>query len=258
MLVLLLALSFAGCADKKDKDDAADGASTTQTSTGGGLVAVIKVLSNGTTASLVNGSIPVQAGIELTFDGSDSTGAVLEYAWDFGDNATGSDETETHAFAAGGLYNVTLTVTGLGNASANATVRIDVAEDLAGEPLFTAAHPFEGSITAFNVNSCMVNAGFDCNDHVIPVVAEDANGTAAVAKRVTIVLDGSGALALQMQVYWRSPEGTNLNQTGTSGQDYVLTYAGDMPAGDYVVRVRTFAGAQASYTGVVAVEYVRA
>lgn len=254
--MLLLALAFAGCADRDDKDDAADGTSSTQSSTGASLVAVIKVLANGTAATLVNGSIPAQAGVELTFDGSNSTGAVLEYAWNFGDNTTGADETEAHAFAAGGLYDVMLTVKGLGNTSANATVRIAVTADPSGGFLFTAAHTFEGEIQGFNLNSCMVNGGIDCNDHVIPIVAADANGTRALAKRVTIVLDGSGALALQMQVYWRSPEGANLNQTGTSGQDYVLTYDGDMPAGDYVVRVRTFAGAQASYTGAVAVEYV--
>lgn len=260
MVALVLSLALAGCSGGGDGDGEGDGTSTSQsqTSTGPSLVAVIQVLANGTALAPANGSIPADAGVELTFDGSGSSGAILEYAWDFGDNATGTDEAEAHAFAAGGLYNVTLTVKGLANASASATVRVDVAADLAGQFLFTASHTFEGAITGFNVNSCMVNQGIDCNDHAIPVVDVDANGTAAIARKVTIVFDGSGPAAPQMQVYWRSPEGSNLNQTGTGAQDYVLTYDGDMPAGDYVVRVRTFLGAQGSYNGAVAVEYFRA
>lgn len=49
-----------------------------------------------------------------TFDGSgstDSDGQVVSYAWDFGDGTTDSGSALTHAFTAGGSYDVTLTVT---------------------------------------------------------------------------------------------------------------------------------------------------
>jgi PKD repeat protein len=259
ILVLFLSLALAGCAGN---EGGSDGASATQTSsaTDSALAAVIRILTNGTVAAPANGSIPAQAGAELTFDGSGSTGAILEYAWDFGDNATGADQTETHAFAAGGLYNVTLTVKGLGNASANATVRIDVAADPSGGFLFTQGHTFAGDLPLSNPNSC-TNQGVDCQDHVVTIVAADANGTPALATRVSLVVDGSCPVpgpVCALQVFWRSPDGTNLNQTAAEGIDHALTYAGDMAPGDYVVRVRLFTGAQASYDAIVAVEYVHA
>jgi PKD repeat protein len=256
LAALVLSLALAGCAGG---DDDGGGVSASQSQSGAqgnstALTAVIRVLANGTLATPSNGSIPVDAGVELTFDGANSTGPIVEYAWDFGDNATGTDETETHAYAAGGLYDVTLTVKGLGNASANATVRLEVAAETSGASLGVEAFTFEGDLPLSNPNSC-TNQGVDCQDHVVTIVGE-RNGTAAMANNVTIVLDGSGAAAVYMQLFWRSPDGTVLAQTGADDLDYTLTYAGDMPPGDYVVRVRLFVGAQASYTVAGAVAYV--
>ena len=255
LVALVLSLALAGCSG--GGDDGGDAGSSSQSQTGQGNStpsAVIRVLANGTLAAPSNGSIPAEAGVALTFDGSNSTGPIVEFAWDFGDNSTGTDETETHAYAAGGLYNVTLTVKGLGNASANATVRIEVAAETSGSPVGTEAFTFEGDLPLANPNSC-TNQGIDCQDHVVTILGE-LNGTAAVANNVTIVLDGSGATAVHMQMVWRSPDGTVLAQTPASGLDHTLTYAGDMPPGDYVVRVRLFVGAQAAYTVVGAVAYV--
>ena len=52
----------------------------------------------------------------MTFDGSGSSdpdGTIMSYDWDFGDGTVVLDAgpTPTHAYAAVGLYNVTLTVT---------------------------------------------------------------------------------------------------------------------------------------------------
>lgn len=51
--------------------------------------------------------------VSLTFDGSGSTddGTIVTYAWDFGDNSTGSGVSPTHTYAETGKYTVTLTVT---------------------------------------------------------------------------------------------------------------------------------------------------
>lgn len=258
--LLVVALAFSGCLG--GGDDGGDGTpSGSSTSATGGsnatLAAKIQVLQGGNATAPTNGSIPAEPGVELTFDGSGSTGPIVSYAWDFGDNATGTDETETHAFAAGGLYNVTLMVSGLGNATASAAVAILVAEDTSGGFLFTSAHTFEGDLPLANPNSC-TNQGIDCQDHVVTIVGADANGTPALANNVTIILDGSGATAVHMQLFWRSPEGTNLAQTGADGLDHTLPFSGEMPPGDYVVRVRLFVGAQASYTVVAAVDYVQA
>jgi hypothetical protein len=256
LVALLLSIALAGCSGGGDADDAADALS--QTSTGPSLAAVIKVLVAGNASSAVAGVVPAESGVELTFDGSGSTGPIVSFAWDFGDNGTGSDETETHTYAAGGLYDVTLTVAGIGNTSARATVRLDVAADPVGQFLFTAVHPIEGELPVMNPNSC-TNQDVDCKDHVVPIVAVDANGTPALAKTVRIVLTGSSPLpAGDLQVFWRDPAGTELNSTDASGFEHNLQYSGDMAAGDYVLRIRVFTGAQVSYTGSVEVDYVHA
>ena len=53
-------------------------------------------------------------GLACSFDAtasSDPDGTVAQYAWDFGDGATGSGALAQHTFAAAGTYNVRLTVT---------------------------------------------------------------------------------------------------------------------------------------------------
>ncbi len=62
------------------------------------------------------------SGLSCTFDGTGSTDdvGVTSYAWDFGDNTTGSGATPSHGYSAAGAYTVTLTVTDAGSLS-NAT-----------------------------------------------------------------------------------------------------------------------------------------
>lgn len=53
-------------------------------------------------------------GLTASVDGttsSDANGPITDYAWNFGDGGTGSGVTAQHVYAAGGTYDVTLTVT---------------------------------------------------------------------------------------------------------------------------------------------------
>ncbi|MCW2527025.1 MAG: hypothetical protein JWM76_1885 [Pseudonocardiales bacterium] len=63
-------------------------------------------------------------GLSVTVNGSSSTdpdGTIAAYAWNFGDGSTGIGATTAHAYAAGGSYTVTLTVTDNGGATAVTT-----------------------------------------------------------------------------------------------------------------------------------------
>jgi len=67
------------------------------------------------TASFTAIPNPAACGQMLTFDGSGSSASsglnIASYAWNFGDGATGTGSTTTHAYSAFGSYNATLTVT---------------------------------------------------------------------------------------------------------------------------------------------------
>jgi len=57
---------------------------------------------------------------------SDSDGTIATYAWTFGDGSTAGGATATHQYAAGGSYDVTLTVTDNKGASTNLTKKVTV------------------------------------------------------------------------------------------------------------------------------------
>ncbi|WP_170981522.1 PKD domain-containing protein [Nocardioides dongxiaopingii] len=58
---------------------------------------------------------------------ADTDGTLVSHAWTFGDGATGSGATATHAYATGGTYQVGLTVTDDRGATATATRQVTVA-----------------------------------------------------------------------------------------------------------------------------------
>jgi trimeric autotransporter adhesin len=67
--------------------------------------------------------------LSASFDGtgsSDADGTVASYAWNFGDGTTGTGAKPTHLYAAGGTYNVTLTVTDNQGATGTVTQPITV------------------------------------------------------------------------------------------------------------------------------------
>lgn len=77
------------------------------------------------TATPSTGSAPLL----VSFNGSassDADGTITSYAWNFGDGQQGSGTTVTHSYAQPGNYTATLTVTDSGGASASTTVAITV------------------------------------------------------------------------------------------------------------------------------------
>jgi chitodextrinase len=69
------------------------------------------------------------AGVAVSFSGSassDAEGPIASYAWIFGDGASGSGVTTSHAYASPGQYQVTLTVTDSGGLTASDTALVNV------------------------------------------------------------------------------------------------------------------------------------
>lgn len=257
--LLLLTIALAGCSDGKEKEEGpdAEGAGTPGPPA---LAAAIAVEVNGTAVAPANGTLEVPLGDAVTFNATGSTGAILRYSWSFGDDGTSDDRVAEHTYEAPGTYNVTLQVAGAGNATANATAKVLVVGVEAGQPLFTHHVEVEGELPLGNPNS-PTTEGQDYVDHVVPIVAADANGTAAQAVAVRIVVEASGLPTNQYFVYWRDPAGADLATSGDVGDTsgtHELSYEGPMPAGDHVLRVRLFFGAQASYTATIDVDYVTA
>ncbi|MCA4133607.1 PKD domain-containing protein [Arthrobacter sp. M4] len=68
-------------------------------------------------------------GLAASFNGtgsSDSDGTIANYAWNFGDNTSGTGSTASHTYAAAGTYQVTLTVTDNGGATGTITKPVTV------------------------------------------------------------------------------------------------------------------------------------
>ncbi|TJY72355.1 PKD domain-containing protein [Arthrobacter sp. CAU 1506] len=89
-------------------------------------------------------------GLRVSFDATgsaDSDGTIAGYAWDFGDGSTGTGVDPVHRYAAGGEYQVTLTVTDNDGASAAATVQLVVAN---AEPSAVFSFSTDGLDAAFD------------------------------------------------------------------------------------------------------------
>lgn len=258
--LLLLTIALAGCSGDGGKEPPAEDADDAGATGVPALAAAIAVEVNGTLLVPSNGSLEVPLGDPVTFNATGSTGAILAYSWSFGDDGTSDSRVAEHTYTEPGAYNVTLQVAGAANQTANATAKVFVVGVAAGRPLFTQHAEVAGELPLGNPNS-PTTEGQDYVDHVIPVAAADANGTAAQAVAVRIVVEASGLPANQLFVYWRDPSGAELATTGDVGDTsttHELAYEGPMPPGDYVLRVRLFAGAAASYTATVDVDYVTA
>ena len=76
------------------------------------------------------GPTALSEGGEGTFSAAssiDPNGSIVSYAWSFGDGATGSGDTASHAFAQDGVYVVTVTITDNDGLTATESLTVDVA-----------------------------------------------------------------------------------------------------------------------------------
>ena len=107
-------------------------------------------------ASFTANPNPALVAATVTFDGSSSSdpdGAIVSYAWDFGDSTGGSEAMTTHAYPTFGTFNVTLTVTD--NESFTATAYRDVVVHAPPAASFTTSpsSPVVGATVTFNASA---------------------------------------------------------------------------------------------------------
>jgi len=269
LAVLIMMTAFAGCSS--DPETKAASSVDGDTNTAGGnstsnvtLVPVIVVSIDGNITQPVNETINASVGMNLTFDGSDSTGENLTFAWDFGDNATGTNSSETHAYAAPGLFNVTLAITS-GNTTVDASVVLNItsAGPAPGSLVMTVPHDFSGTLLVGDPNSDSAPIGGtnSIRTHPVPIIDTTEDGTTVVAKTARLTLSTSSQTALIVNLQWRDPSGAikargdSNYQGGEMNNDHTITFEEPMPAGDWGAFVRHMVGANAQYTLHIEIDY---
>ena len=77
-------------------------------------------------AAFVANPNPANAGQQITFDASGSTGDISTFSWDFGNGLTSNEPMPMLAYEQGGEYTVTLTLMSIGGQSSQASVLVTV------------------------------------------------------------------------------------------------------------------------------------
>jgi len=109
----------------------------------------VAVLSMSTTTPVANETV------EFDASGSyDPDGAIVSYAWDFGDGGSATGPTVTHAYAVAGAYSLQLTVTDDDGLTAQWARIVEVRERIPPVGLFTvsSARPLVGEVVTFDAS----------------------------------------------------------------------------------------------------------
>ena len=92
-------------------------------------------------------------GLACTFDGTasnDPDGSIANYAWDFGDNSTGSGGTVPHTYASNDTYLVSLTVTDNNGATDSISQNVIVSEPVNAPPTANFSYSCTGRDCSFD------------------------------------------------------------------------------------------------------------
>ncbi len=185
--------------------------------------------------------------LSCTFDAGgsiDPDGTITDYAWDFGDGATGSGATSPHTYPAAGSYTVTLTVTDDDAAADSETGSVTVEEPPASPISFVATASSNTNASSHRVT---VPAAVRAGDGLLLFVAINTTASISTPTGVTgwqplsTVTAGSSVA----RVFWKPAGATDagailtVNLSALSKANVVLVaYRGTSPTAP----VASFAG----------------
>jgi chitodextrinase len=142
-------------------------------------------------------------GAELTFSGSgssDSDGAIVRYAWDFGDGATANGVKVSHVYAQAGSYQVSLRVTDDGGLSDSATLAVQIEEPVPANLPPVAV--IQGPATAQVGESITFNASSsgDIDGSIVDYAWVFDDGTSGSGITVTHIYTQAGSYQVALTV----------------------------------------------------------
>jgi uncharacterized repeat protein (TIGR01451 family) len=186
-------------------------------------------------------SSPV-AGDAVSFDSggsSDVDGTVESYAWNFGDGATATGKTPSHAFARPDDYDVVLTVTDDAGRSHSVTHRVSVAPAAPSAAFsFSPTNPLVGRPVAFDAGGSAASTGT-----ITGYSWTFGDGSTATGVRPSHTYAGPGTYAVQLTVT------DSAGSTGTVKRNVSVRYG----AADLSVAVSGSAPRSGQYTYTVTV-----
>ncbi|HSM03223.1 MAG TPA: PKD domain-containing protein [Longimicrobiales bacterium] len=133
--------------------------------------------------------------LSCDFDASGSTGSIVDYDWDFGDGTLGSGISPSHTYAAGGSYDVTLTVTDTEAATDEQTQGVSVSEPPVGGGSAPAVDGFS-AVTRSNGPWDRADVSWSVSDadgDLAQVTVSLATSGGQVLDAITTIVSGSGA-----------------------------------------------------------------
>jgi len=115
--------------------------------------------------------------LACSFDGSGSSdnGSIAAYAWNFGDNSTGSGVTANHTYAAGGNYTVVLTVTDNLGATGSTSKLINVTAPPSGGITLSATGYKVKGLQKADLSWSGATTNVDIYRDGVPIITNTAN-----------------------------------------------------------------------------------
>ena len=156
--------------------------------------------------------------LQCSFDGSPSTDdlGIVSYAWTFGDGTQASGVTATHAYAAGGTFDVTLTVTDGNGKTGSQTQAVTVTPPVVDNP------PVAAFTTSCTLLKCSMDASQSADDHgIVSYAWTFGDGSQGAGVTATHAYTAGGTFTVTLVVTdARGQQGTTSGQVTATPPDY--------------------------------------